>query len=241
MFLRIVISFGVLSWSFVQSDCYAQFRGGAVDGHSAWSSVSPLNNIPDIYLGGPSDGVHAVESDDQNPLPNLFLGGLNDGFASGQSLNQNVLPDIALGGPGDGFQGTAEITDLNGLPSIFMGGNNDGFDMDSAGMTNEVSNIFSGGVNDGFDREERTSTNSPCDDNFFVWTGMVNEDWHESGNWECYVVPSLFSRVRIPQGLASAGRPYPIVYSAAEVSTIRLEPGAYLQVQPGVLLKLNGL
>ena len=240
MSLRIVISFVVLGWSFKHAECYAQFRGGSVDGHSAWSSVSPLNGMPAIYLGGASDGMDAVQSEDQNTFSDIFFGGYNDGFASDQSLNQNTLPDIALGGPGDGFHGPADITDLNGLPAIFKGGNNDGFDLDSAQMANEVPNIFTGGGNDGFDPGEHTSANSPCSDNLFVWTGKVNEEWHESGNWECFVVPSLFSRVRIPQGLASLGRPYPVVYSATEVSTIRLEPGAYLQVQPGVLLKLNG-
>lgn len=238
--LRITMSCVVLLWSVVPSIGYAQFRGGNVDGHSTWSSVSPLNGLPAIYVGGIGDGMHALQSVGQNQLPNLYTGGSDDGFASDQSLHQNTLAEIFSGGPGDGFHGTLDIPDLNGLPTIYKGGNNDGFDLDSALQSNPMPNIFAGGVNDGHDSVERTGANSPCSDNLFVWTGNVNEDWHESGNWECFVVPSLFSRVRIPEGLTSSGRPYPVVYSAAEVSTIRLEPGAYLQIQPGVLLKLNG-
>jgi hypothetical protein len=216
----------------------AQFRGGQQDGNGQHYAFG-LNSLPAIYFGGISDGIHAFQVFGLNQLPDFTKGGSNDGFASVMADGLNPLPEIYSGASNDGFQ-TTFAEDLNLLPAIFSGGTGDGFDDVLAQGLNVLPEIYSGGLNDGMDIVSRSNNNLPCNDDLFVWTGAVNEQWNEPGNWECYVAPGIFSGVIIPEGVLSNNRPYPIVYLEAEVSKVTLRSGAYLQIEPGVILKLNG-
>jgi hypothetical protein len=216
----------------------AQYRGGIHEGFNSFQSIG-LNPLPNIYGGGLSDGFEALVNTGLNELPEIARGGTNDGFSAIEVTGLNELPQISSGGANDGFH-SITVVGLNSLPEIYSGGADDGFDMLVAEALNLLPGIYAGGANDGYDIVERTNNNLPCSGDLFVWTGEVNEDWHESGNWECRVAPGLYSQVIIPEGIAAAGRPYPVVYLEAEVSTISLRSGAYLQIEPGVIMRLNG-
>jgi hypothetical protein len=217
---------------------FAQYRGEINAGFYVFPSVG-LNQLPNIYSGGVSDGFEALNNTNLNVLPEIAKGGANDGFTSISVTGLNVLPQISKGGSNDGFHSLA-VVNLNPLPEIYSGGSNDGFDLLVSEGQNVLPEIYAGGTGDGYDMIVRNDNNLPCSGDLFVWTGEVNEEWHESGNWECRVAPGLYSEVIIPEGLASSGRPYPVVCLAAEVSTITLRAGAYLQIEPGVIMRLNG-
>ncbi len=69
-----------------------------------------------------------------------------------------------------------------------------------------------------------------------VWTGAVNTDWNNVGNWTCGGVPTITSEV-----LIQAGKPnYPVLNSNVEIKKITLDPGATVTTGTGFELKLNG-
>ncbi|MDD4223869.1 MAG: hypothetical protein PHD87_04720 [Candidatus Cloacimonetes bacterium] len=79
-----------------------------------------------------------------------------------------------------------------------------------------------------------------------TWTGAVNNNWHEPGNWDTGVVPDLYTAAYIPQ-LANEDR-YPLIeYSTANCSSLVIGAGARLYVYSdnlivwGDLLSSGGL
>jgi Lamin Tail Domain len=70
-----------------------------------------------------------------------------------------------------------------------------------------------------------------------IWTGAINTDWNNVGNWNCAGIPTITSVVVIP-----AGRPnYPVVNLNVEIKTLTVATGASVTTGTGFELKLNGL
>lgn len=68
------------------------------------------------------------------------------------------------------------------------------------------------------------------------WTGAVNTDWTNTGNWKCGLVPGINSNVHI-----SSGKPnYPVLTLNVEIRSLTLTSGATVTVGTGFDLKLNG-
>lgn len=229
----------MIFWSGTPEKAIAQYRGGTQQGFDINAPLFPQNLMPLISFGGVQDGIDVFTSTSQNVSPAIHFGGSNDGFAVLSTPNQNQSPMMFYGGTADGFQ-TSLVANSNTLPEIYSGGTSDGFHLEENPGTNLSTNIYFGGSEDGFDVSSSENQNSPCSGDLFVWTGLISDDWHEPGNWECRVLPGLFSNVLIPEGLIEHGNFYPIVFSAAEVSTIKMSSGSYLQIRPGVILKLKG-
>lgn len=57
-----------------------------------------------------------------------------------------------------------------------------------------------------------------------TWTGAINSDWNNTGNWSCNSVPNSTSNALIPGGLLN----YPVINetASAEVKDLRIEPNA---------------
>ncbi len=66
-----------------------------------------------------------------------------------------------------------------------------------------------------------------------LWTGAVNTDWNNQGNWSCNTIPSLTSDVLIPSGLSN----YPILNTGAvgTVKDLSIESGATLEILDNTL------
>lgn len=70
-----------------------------------------------------------------------------------------------------------------------------------------------------------------------TWTGIINEDWNNTGNWNPFFIPEGSINVIIPD----PGIHYhPTISSAAQCNDIILQPGAVLTVIPGITLTING-
>lgn len=62
-----------------------------------------------------------------------------------------------------------------------------------------------------------------------VWTGAVNNDWENTGNWSCGTIPDANTDVVIPAGTT-------IVNVNTTIRTLQVLPGASVTVVPGVTL-----
>ncbi len=70
-----------------------------------------------------------------------------------------------------------------------------------------------------------------------LWTGAVDTDWNNAGNWNCGLIPTTTSEVVIP-----AGKPnYPVITLNVEIKKITVDPSTSVTVNPGFELKLNGM
>ncbi len=69
-----------------------------------------------------------------------------------------------------------------------------------------------------------------------IWSGNKNSsDIADCGNWEEGKMPSPLTNVLIP-GYAT---PFPIINSNLTVKKVTVETGAYLTVNPGIILTVN--
>jgi hypothetical protein len=68
------------------------------------------------------------------------------------------------------------------------------------------------------------------------WTGAVNTDWTNAGNWKCGIVPTITSNVVINSGCPN----YPVLTLNVEIRSMTVRPGASVTVNTGFDLKLNG-
>lgn len=66
-----------------------------------------------------------------------------------------------------------------------------------------------------------------------IWTGTVNSNWTEAGNWSCGVVPDQFTDVLIDQGTPNS----PLVNANVQIRSLRVTPGASVTVGSGFDLK----
>lgn len=64
-----------------------------------------------------------------------------------------------------------------------------------------------------------------------TWTGAINNDWENPGNWSCGTVPDNFTDVVVPAGTV-------IVNANTTIRTLQVLPGAGVTVQPGVTLTI---
>lgn len=62
------------------------------------------------------------------------------------------------------------------------------------------------------------------------WTGAVSNDWFNAANWCCGQVPGSTSKVVINNGKPN----YPLVTADITIYSLRVNPGAFFNVAPGV-------
>jgi hypothetical protein len=73
---------------------------------------------------------------------------------------------------------------------------------------------------------------------YTLWSGAVDDDWAEPGNWCPAVVPDADEAVVIP----SAAPVMPEVKSEGlSCKSLNLEPGAAITIKPGYTLTVNGV
>lgn len=134
----------------------------------------------------------------------VYYAGGGGGGASGN----NVFGTGGTGGGGNGANNnTPSTSGVDGLGGGGGGGNND----------RSGSNGGSGIV---IIRYEIEAGNT-------VWTGAVNQDWHNAGNWGSSVVPANNISAVIPSGLSN----YPEVGGDYKVSQLIVESGAEIMVK----------
>jgi hypothetical protein len=214
------------------------FRGGNDDGFNHL----PLQrtNITDVnaFRGGSNDGFNTLMLNKTDITDNnAFKGGNDDGF------NTTLLPKIDItdptafrGASNDGFSNVlllkTNITDDN----AFKGGSNDGFAYILFNKTNITDPIaFTGGIGRG--ETQLKFTHTSCDGIIVTWLGGVSTAWENPANWDCGLMPSTSSTVIIP----SIAPNFPKVNFSYEIKKLILNPNSSITIQPGVLLKLNGL
>ena len=96
------------------------------------------------------------------------------------------------------------------------------FDFGSVGNGNSNSTFF-------FDDIYQISPAS-----MISWTGNINTDWENTGNWSSNALPNASSIITIP-----SGRPrYPIVNATTTVKSLTCAPGTSVTVAPGVVLNV---
>ena len=69
----------------------------------------------------------------------------------------------------------------------------------------------------------------------YVWTGSVSNNWNDSGNWACNIIPSISESVTVP---ATPQRQPVIVSGTATARSITVENGASLTVNAGATLRV---
>ncbi|MBL7746319.1 MAG: lamin tail domain-containing protein, partial [Chitinophagaceae bacterium] len=72
--------------------------------------------------------------------------------------------------------------------------------------------------------------------NTLEWTGAVNTDWNNAGNWTCGTIPTTTSNVIVKTGVPN----YPVVNLNVEIRSLTITTGATVTVATGFDLKLNG-
>jgi hypothetical protein len=68
------------------------------------------------------------------------------------------------------------------------------------------------------------------------WTGAVNTDWFNTGNWACGVLPGPTTDVSISNGLVN----YPVINGNTTIKSLTLKTRASCIVNPGFTLTLTG-
>lgn len=68
------------------------------------------------------------------------------------------------------------------------------------------------------------------------WTGIKSADWNDKDNWSNHEVPYMGTIVTIPAGTPNN----PVVNNNAACYSIKLEPGATINVSDGIKLKITG-
>jgi len=79
-------------------------------------------------------------------------------------------------------------------------------------------------------------TGYPCSSLSVFWTGTINTDWFNTGNWACGVLPGPTTDVIISSGLVN----YPVINGNATIKSLTLKTGASCIVNPGFTLTLTG-
>jgi hypothetical protein len=67
------------------------------------------------------------------------------------------------------------------------------------------------------------------------WTGSIDTDWFNAGNWRCSLVPGQYSNVVIPSGKAR----YPVLNTSTTVKSLVINTGAAVNLQGGVILNIT--
>lgn len=68
------------------------------------------------------------------------------------------------------------------------------------------------------------------------WTGLISNDWNDKDNWSNHEVPYMGTIVTIPAGTPNN----PVVNNDAACYSIKLEPGATINVNDGIKLQITG-
>jgi hypothetical protein len=69
-----------------------------------------------------------------------------------------------------------------------------------------------------------------------MWNGKVSTAWEEIANWSCNELPGKNSVVLVPSNVPR----YPVVNLTTEIRSLKIDPGASVQVKAGQSLNLNG-
>ncbi len=73
--------------------------------------------------------------------------------------------------------------------------------------------------------------------NTLEWTGAINTDWNNAGNWTCNTLPTTTTNVLIKSGLTN----YPVIAVNVDIKSLTTQPGASVTVNTGFTLLINGL
>ncbi|MCB0805660.1 MAG: choice-of-anchor J domain-containing protein [Bacteroidales bacterium] len=68
------------------------------------------------------------------------------------------------------------------------------------------------------------------------WTGVVNSDWNNTGNWAAGSIPGLSSDINIPSGVPN----FPIIDESAWCANLIIEDGAQVTIITGGNLTVSG-
>ena len=72
--------------------------------------------------------------------------------------------------------------------------------------------------------------------NTLEWTGAINSDWLNTGNWSCNEVPGPFTKVVINNGKPN----YPLVATNVTIWSLKVSNGAVFNVATGVTVTTQG-
>lgn len=221
------------------------YNGGVADGFSADTSLLQAIGLTDsLYNGGAEDGIAVKEANARQIglSDSLYNGGIGDGVSSDTILLQAIgLPDsLYNGGKEDGIAvKQADSQQIGITDSLYNGGTGQGISsiltiFRTIGITDSV---YNGGNGKGDILYIATTINlGTCAGDTLIWNGSVNIAWGNPNNWDCGVVPGINSMVIIPSGRAR----YPSVGVNVEIRSLRLQPGASVNIANGANLKLNG-
>ncbi len=157
------------------------FNGGDANGSSSFrlikTACAPPQNIS-IYFGGGANGAETFRYlKNVCPAPE----------------NQNIY----LGGNANGASCLAAITSACPLPenlNIYLGSNGNGasylVNRPTVCPPSENWNIFFGGKADGYAVRMLVQP--------YYWTGAIDHNWHDSGNWSTDMVPDINAQAIIP-------------------------------------------
>ncbi len=73
---------------------------------------------------------------------------------------------------------------------------------------------------------------------YTLWSGAVDDDWSEPGNWCPAVVPDENADVVIPSGAAVMPE---VKSDGMSCKSLTLEPAAEVKIQSGFVLTVNGV
>ncbi len=132
------------------------------------------------FTGGNKDGYDRAAHLSTN---SIYTGGSSDGFDSNELINPS---SIYNGGAKDGYHREK----LNNSVSIYTGATEDGYA--TSGFNNTLS-IYTGGDQDGYAMNKKVLS--------YFWTGAIDENWNDIGNWQLAILPNINSNVVIPAGV----------------------------------------
>jgi hypothetical protein len=203
------------------------------------------------YTGGPGKGeetttAYSVGLSGIN-LQILFEGGMGQGyyvnslFAVALNGSNANTPYVGSSGKGDAQSGLfSQSLAGDNLNVLFVGspGRGDQFAIKTSyslgGQPTDI--IYFGSPGRG-DTATLSLQNTLFDCSLQnMWNGKVSTAWEEVANWSCNQLPGVNSVVLIPSNVPR----YPVVNLTTEIRSLKMDPGASVQVKAGQSLNLNG-
>lgn len=160
-----------------------------------------------------------------------------NGTLYGWGFNTTGQLGVGTNGPGSQYNTPTQVGTANDWTYI-SGGRAHTVGLSRAELYTCGQNLYGqlGNGNIGNAFNVNTPIQISCGGGFATWSGTVDTNWNNSGNWQFGQLPSQFTLVTIKSGAVN----YPIISTSATIKSLKLQSGSLLTIQNGVELTVNG-
>ena len=201
----------------------------SIDGGSTWVSIAntttsqTYNNIPETVIGRAIVQNGVCPSANSNPVTITVtpLPSATISYPSSPYCSNSGSATVTITGTSGGTYSSTSGLSINSSSSIIN------LNASTNGTYTVTYTIAASGGCDAYSTSTNVTITNPGS-----WTGAVNTDWSNSGNWLCGEIPTSSTNVIIP-GLLSN---YPNIASGTDVSNnLTIQTGGSVIISGGIL------